>query len=230
MKKNTLIKISAFVLILSTLIVLSINSILASDSYQIDSNMNSMMDEVAEMQSTRVESALSSNPYDYIKNNDYYNKIVSLGTDALDLIKQKIDESNENGLKEYILAAAANDIAKVDLKKDTFNWSNGKEWVNEWDKHLRNIPDEVDKISSSKEKSADEKNKALTQLGVAAIPYILDKIEAGDASLSNSIDNLLEGNSKFDAKKEKVTDYVAWAKDNKTKFESIRSLVEKVRK
>ncbi len=58
----------------------------------------------------------------------------------------------------------------------------------------------------------------------------MDKIEAGDASLSNSIDNLLEGNSKFDAKKEKVTDYVAWAKDNKTKFESIRSLVEKVRK
>lgn len=125
MKRSTLIRISAFVLILSTIIVLSINSILASDSYQIDINMDLMMDKVAEMQSTHVESALSSNPYDYIKNNDNYNKIVSLGTDALDIIKKKIDESNENGLKEYILAAAANDIAKVDLKKDTYNWSNG---------------------------------------------------------------------------------------------------------
>ena len=57
----------------------------------------------------------SSNPYEYIQNNKNFNDLVNLGTDALPVIAEKIMNSNDDGLKEYILAIAAEKIAKIDL-------------------------------------------------------------------------------------------------------------------
>ncbi|MCL1791712.1 MAG: hypothetical protein FWG40_10290 [Peptococcaceae bacterium] len=59
-----------------------------------------------------------------------------------------------NVLEEYVLAIAAERIAKIDLKDDAFLWSTAKEWVPLWDQHLKVIKNNVEEITSS---AIDEK-------------------------------------------------------------------------
>jgi hypothetical protein len=218
MKKSV---IFATVIIALTLIIstLTMCNIFASASYQIDANMSTIMDKIAEMATHHEADALSSNPYDYIKDNDNYKKIVGLGPDALTIIRAKIVHSNSNGLSEYILAIAAEEIANVDLKETGYHWSNGKEWVTEWNRLLRNIPDDVERITSSNFDD-NTKNLALSKLGVAAAPYILDKIAAGNPQYAPSIANLLKNQAQIDN-----TDIVQWAKDNQSKYENLRMMI-----
>lgn len=220
MKKKSVI--FATVIITLTLITstLTMCNIFASASYQIDANMSTIMDKIAEMSVRHENDALSSNPYDYIKDNDNYKKIVALGPDALTVIKEKINNSNTNGLSEYILAIAAEEIANVDLKGTGYHWSNGKEWMTEWNRLLRNIPDNVERITSSNFDD-NTKNLALSKLGVAAAPYILDKIAIGNPQYAPSIANLLNNQAQINN-----TDIVQWAKDNKSKYENLRTMIE----
>ena len=83
-----------------------INEISAS----IDSNINQMMSSI---EKNSPEIMAMSNPYAYISN-QYFNNIVALGSDALPVIKEKIKNSSEDGLREQILAIAAKKIEKVD--------------------------------------------------------------------------------------------------------------------
>ncbi len=91
------------------------------------------------------EKLFSSNPYDYI-DSDYYRSIVGLGPAALTHIRKMILESDQKGLREYLLAIAAEEIAKVDLKGDTFAWANAKEWCLQWDLHMRLLPAPIEML------------------------------------------------------------------------------------
>jgi len=68
----------------------------------------------------------SSNPYAYIENNNDYTYLVGLGTDAVDIMLEKLYKNEENDLEAYILAIACSEILGEDLKSKT--WSTGKEW------------------------------------------------------------------------------------------------------
>lgn len=58
-----------------------------------------------------------SNPYEYIKDNDQYDVLVSRGTGVLDDLYEYIEDSETDGLKEYIAAAAIEDILGTELKE-----------------------------------------------------------------------------------------------------------------
>jgi len=214
--------ITTFVLslIMSTF---AINNLFASIPYQIDSNLNEIMKNVEVMASEHSDQAYSSNPYDYLQDNANYQKIVALGPNALVTIKNQIEKSTQNGLREYILAIAAEEIAKVNLKGDTCNWSNSKEWLNQWKILLRNVPDEVEMITSSSQ-NIEAKNLQLRKLGVVAIPYILDKVATGKAEYEPVVKELLnlEKNSY-----EKIN-IAKWAQENKEKYENLRTMVQEV--
>jgi hypothetical protein len=68
----------------------------------------------------------SSNPYDYTRNNKDYEYIVNQGDKALEHILSKFEKSNENGLKEYVMAIACSEI--LGEKPEQKNWSSGREW------------------------------------------------------------------------------------------------------
>ena len=79
--------------------------------------------------------SLSSNPYDYIKNPDAaqnYKYIVSQGEKSLNFMLNKFAGSNENGLKEYIMAIACSEILKEDTSSK--KWVSGREW---YDNYIR---------------------------------------------------------------------------------------------
>ncbi len=75
------------------------------------------------------EVSLSSNPYDYIKNPDAvedYKYIVAQGEKSLNYMLNKFAASNENGLKEYIMAIACSAILKENTSSK--KWVTGREW------------------------------------------------------------------------------------------------------
>lgn len=192
---------------------------------QIDRNVAAMMDNIEQMAVKNPQLAASSNPYDYISGNENYNNIVKLGPKALPIIEEKVKSSKENGLREYILAMAAEEIAKVDLKGDNFGWSNAKEWANKWDRHLEEVKGKVEKIVTS---TNNAKVKELVKLGTPAIPFIMDKIEEGNVELTPALEELLDGKDLVGFKKNTTAeDYISWVKANKGRFDDLRQLVER---
>ena len=73
-------------------------------------------------------SQLSSNPGAYISNQQKsYDEIVSHGDAALVYLTQTLKTSENNGLKEWIMAYACTDI--LGAKNPVKEWGNGKEWL-----------------------------------------------------------------------------------------------------
>lgn len=62
--------------------------------------------------------SFSSSPYTYIKDSKDFENIVALGNPALPILKKMLDESNNNGLIEYIYAIAIEKISKVDIREE----------------------------------------------------------------------------------------------------------------
>ena len=185
----------------------------------IDNNLTSIMDKISNLPPTS-----SSNPYDYIINSNEFNNLVEIGPEALDIIKQRVDESSENGLKEYILAIAAERIAKVDLKGDNFGWATAKEWSDKWNTHLKNLTTNFKEIIKS-DKNSETKNAEVIKLGIPALPFIIDEIEQGNTDLIPALQKLAEGNKKISFDINSVNDYKEWAKSNKENVQDIRELV-----
>ena len=206
--------------------VLVFNIITTSAAYQLDSNINKIMESVEIAIKDNPALGFSSNPYDFIVYNKDYKAIINQGSEVLPIIEEKINKSEKSGLKEYILAAAAEEISKVDLKGDNYGWRDGKGWAGVWDKHLKNLTKNIDNIISSND-STEIKIKKLTKLGTPAIPFIMDKIEQGNTELEPVLENLLSGNSKVSFDKNSTKDIKVWINSNKDKFSDLRDLVSK---
>lgn len=71
--------------------------------------------------------SISSNPYKYIeKHKKEYNHILDQGNIALEFMLEKLKNSKEDGLKEYIMAIACSEI--LEEESENKNWSTGLEW------------------------------------------------------------------------------------------------------
>jgi hypothetical protein len=71
----------------------------------------------------------SANPYDYVGVSPAFTKLVSLGKPALPAIAAEIEASDQNGLREYLLAAAGAQISGDTPGSGAQTWSDGKEWA-----------------------------------------------------------------------------------------------------
>lgn len=70
----------------------------------------------------------SSNPYDYLKDSKAFAELVALGNPALNVMMDLFAKSNEDGLKEYIMASAcAKILGKYDEQKG-IGINSGREW------------------------------------------------------------------------------------------------------
>ncbi len=199
---------------------------------QIDRNLDQLVKSQLvksqlDMVADNPKKAMSSNPYDYVVDNANYRNIVNLDYQALPILRDKIANSATNGLKEYIMAIAAEEIAKVDLKGSNFQWVNAKQWVKVWDNHLRSIPNNVQVIVAS-DSSNQEKVTRLVQLGVPAIPFIMDQVEQGNTVLSPALSELLKGSNRVTV--DKNQDIIAWVKENKGRFSDLRMMVDNAQK
>ncbi|MDK8183278.1 hypothetical protein [Paenibacillus sp. UMB4589-SE434] len=165
---------------------------------------------------------LHSNPYDYTRNSVPFSHILKLGHAALPILQDKLSANKENGLKQYIIAIAIEDIAQVKLKStSSASWDTGKEFLTEWRQHLQHIPQRVAVIVNSK---ANKEKKAvqLIQLGLPAIPFILDQLELGHTEVLSAIQQLISSNR---LETDHSTFSMEWLAANQSDYEELRQLV-----
>ncbi|MEA1962211.1 MAG: hypothetical protein U9N81_13255 [Bacillota bacterium] len=109
---------------------------------------------------------LSSNPNDYINGSKDYYEILILRDDALRYMLKSLEISQEDGLKEYIMASACSVLLQeypLDRK-----WSTGKEWYKGY-------------ILQRKEGASGGSNQEIADFdhicGVFAYPFTWPKVE-----------------------------------------------------
>ena len=74
----------------------------------------------------------SDNPYDYVGISHFFTKLVALGKPALPAIVAEIESSEDDGLREYLLAAAGAQISGDTPGSGAQAWSSGKEWARQY--------------------------------------------------------------------------------------------------
>jgi len=190
----------------------------------IDTNFALIAEKINQEISLRTELAGSSNPYDYIRDNQDFNEIVSLGNDALPYLHAKLMDSPNDGLHAYITAIAIESIAKVDLKQEeSTKWETAKGFIKNWGKYLSSIPANVDRITADTSISLEEKTKRLTTLGTPALPFILDKIAAGDEEIFPAVVELTKTSK--DAATENIINKKAWANEHQDSYNELKKYV-----
>lgn len=73
---------------------------------------------------------LSSNPYDYIMGSQDYGDIIGLGDEAFRYMLKSLGTSQEDGLREYIMANAC--AVWIGEDPQDRKWRSGKEWYNDF--------------------------------------------------------------------------------------------------
>ena len=71
----------------------------------------------------------SDNPYDYVGISPAFTGLVALGKPALPAIVAEIEASKEDGLREYLLAAAGAQISGDTPGGGAQTWDSGKDWA-----------------------------------------------------------------------------------------------------
>jgi len=118
----------------------------------------------------------SSNPYDYINGSVAYEELVKCDPNIIPSLINKISTSNNDGLIEYILSIAAEEIMKVDIKtieNGKYKWSEAKGMVKSLINLSRDMEKNIDLITSS-DLTKEEKKNQIDKLGILASPYLAD--------------------------------------------------------
>lgn len=85
-----------------------------------------------------IKVSLSSNPYDYIKgldSNKDFKYVVSQGEKSLNYMLSKFENSNKDGLEEYIMAIACSEILKENPSSKS--WASGRQWYENYIKQKK---------------------------------------------------------------------------------------------
>ncbi|WP_028544462.1 hypothetical protein [Paenibacillus taiwanensis] len=166
--------------------------------------------------------AFYSNPYDYTQNSAPFSHILKLGHAALPILQDKLSASEENGLKQYIIAIAIENIAQVKLKPtSSANWDTGKQFLKEWRQHLQHIPQHVAAVVNSKAHQ-EQQTTQLIQLGLPTVPFILDQLKLGHKEVLPAIQQLISS-SKLET--DPSTFSMEWLAANQANYEELRQLV-----
>lgn len=148
-------------------------------SAKVGSAIDRTMEEIAAKGITNISYSADSNPYHYM-DGEHFQELVALGPEAIPAIRRMISDSGENGLREYLLAIAVEEIAKTDIRRYECSWATAQEFLTAWDGYL----DQVDTlVEKAMEKDTADRAEELGALGLPALPKLFAEIEDGDATL-----------------------------------------------
>jgi len=133
----------------------------------------------------------SSNPYDYIVDNVYYDEIIRLGVSALPELEYILQTAEKSGLIEYIIAIAIEEISRANLDRiagrtDELSWANSRQFASEWNDIKLNADESIMRIANSNELTLDEKMEQISFYGVVALPTLNRIIDSYDVASTDS--------------------------------------------
>jgi hypothetical protein len=164
---------------------------------------------------------LSSNPYDYIKDNPAFDAIVAMGYDALPVLEADL---TAGGLGNYLDCIAIERITKCDLKQfGQFAWADATSFRTQWNKYLVEMPSMV-LASFALSSYYPPKPLGIERLGAPAVPYVIDRAlqhpgVANPSEVLHTLQTLL-----LDAKP--ATTIAEFAELNRVAIEKLRAYIE----
>lgn len=114
--------------------------------------------------------AMSSNPYDYIKDNAEYDKLIALGEESLDdLYKLQQDQEKYDNFQRYIIAIAIEEITKTDLKQsEEYFWMDADGFSEKWNDFSIEAEENIKDILNNNSLSENEKIENICFYGTLA--------------------------------------------------------------
>jgi hypothetical protein len=167
---------------------------------QVDENLAKIMKGIDANSSAAMS---SSNPYDYTRDNDSFEKIVSMGYDALPVLEQGLRSSDQDGLREYIMCIAIERITNCNLKQfDDCAWDRASVFKGKWNQYLKDLPGRVRAAMQGGE-TGQPLVDSLVKLGGPAVPYIVqfsDLLDEGDGkAVAQAMEDELQGSQPGDS-------------------------------
>lgn len=230
-KKNKLLVIILLCITVTCGILLNITYKASATERNIDSNLSKINKVLNDLYTNKDVLLESSNPYDYIDDSrikPMYQDMVSQGVDSIPLLIEKINNSSENGLNEYILAIAAEEVGKTSLNElgQDFKWSNSKSWSKSIENHLSKVEENYYKILNSSD-SKEVKATKIKKLGVYVIPYIMDSIKEDDTDLISVVDDLSDNSdTKYN---NSSANFKTWKNEKIKKYKGLKTVYTSVK-
>lgn len=114
--------------------------------------------------------AMSSNPYDYVKDNAEYDKLIALGEESLDdLYKLQQDQEKYDSFQRYIIAIAIEEITKTDLKQsEEYFWMDADGFSEKWNDFSIEAEENIKDILNNNSLSENEKIENICFYGTLA--------------------------------------------------------------
>lgn|GEM_PF-1722321 len=135
-------------------------------------------------------SALSSNPNDYM-NTSAFGRMTRLSADYLPYIVERMEQ--DQSLTAFVLTKVATEISRS-KEVAAFQFETPGGFVKQWKKLEQSIPARYAAIrdeAAAGDGSSPEAIQAAVELGVLAVPYIIEDIESGHVGLAPAISQLL---------------------------------------
>lgn len=184
--KTSTIIISLAVMLALLIVCSNLFVVANAVEYKVDSTMDKVMAEIEEKTREDVSYSASSNPYHYT-DGSYFSELVALGPKALPSIEKAIANSTENGLREYLFAIAAEEIAQTNIRNYDCEWSNAKGFLDAWGNYLEKVDSLVDEIIA---RESENQLSELKSLGLPAVPKIAEEINNGKAQLIPALESI----------------------------------------
>lgn len=180
MKNYKVNKLSPVVLsIVLSIAVIAGSIVLFSRPSQVEAQAASTINDLVEKMNSKTNIAgkylengmplgMSSNPYDYIKDNEAFDKIIALGMSALpELVRIQKDNDKYNSFERYLIAIAIETITKTDLKVyEEFAWDRADVFAEKWAKFEKEAATAVPAIVNDKKLNDHEKMTKLAKYGL----------------------------------------------------------------
>ena len=188
-KSIALLTFTIFFVVISLITFLSTQS----QAINIQESLDLCMREVDIISSDNPMLKFSSNPYDFTVSNEYYDKIVSAGFNALIPLVTELQNSDVSGLREYIICIAIEEITNSDMKQfEQYQWSNAGNFQPALKTYVQNIDKEVRTILDSPVKDMQEKASDIQKLGAISVIAVGDYYTE-NKGYNESIDEVLRG-------------------------------------
>ena len=168
--------------------IFPISAVYATTLDEINVNMNNLMSEIDTEMRTNPETAIMGSPIEFIENSQTYKNIVNLGLKAVKPLYDKLYESHEAGLYEYILALAIEDITQEEYVYNVeYGWKNSLEFRLCYETKVNNVENNVERIINDDRLNEEEKASKLAEQGIFAVSSLINEYNNQESKVSKKV-------------------------------------------
>lgn len=168
--------------------ILPTSTVYAATLEKINTNMDTLMAEIEKEMTDNPELAMMGSPITIIEESQAYQKIIELGLNGVKPLYDKLYNSQDSGLYEYILALAIEDITKEEFiyNKD-YGWKNSLEFRMAYETKVNNVQTNVEKIINDENLSDEDKLSKFKEQGIFAVSFLINEYNNNESKVAKAI-------------------------------------------